>query len=242
MTNSKFKLCVITINLNNKLGLLKTVDSILAQENDNFLYVVIDGNSDDGSVSFLNTIQRDNFIFLSEMDSGIYNAMNKGLNYAKNCDYVMFLNSGDLFYNSFTVSDIIRNIEKMGADLFYGDAMKSKEGKIYLWKMPRLLYYNFLMKNSICHSSTIYKTKTLQALGGFDEKYGIVGDWKVLILFFVRLKRIQYIDKIISIYDMEGVSAVNRNQNLSERNSVLKYYKYYIKIVSIIKKLSDDNF
>jgi glycosyltransferase involved in cell wall biosynthesis len=242
MTNYKFKLGVITINLNNKQGLLKTVDSILAQDNDNFLYVVIDGNSHDGSVTFLKTIHRDNYIFFSEKDTGIYNAMNKGLSYVKNCDYVIFLNSGDSFYSSSTVSDILQNCEKIGAELFYGNALKSKGGQEYLWKMPHSLYYSFLLNNSICHSSTIYKFNTLISIGAFNEKYKIVGDWKVLILFFVRLKKIQYIDKIISIYDMEGVSAVNRNENLSERNSVLRYYKYYIKLISIIRKISDAKF
>ncbi len=242
MTKNKFKLGVVTINLNNERGLRKTVESILVQDSDDFLYVVIDGGSNDGSLSFLETIQRNSFILVSEKDNGIYNAMNKGLSYVLNCNYVLFLNSGDSLHNSCTIGEIIYDCENVGADLFYGDAIKCKNGKNYLWKMPNELGYSFLVNNSICHSSTIYKTSTLKSLSAFDENYLIISDWKVLILFFIRLKKIQYMDRVLSIYDMEGVSTVNNELNQSERRAVLRYYKYHIKIISIIRRISNARF
>ena len=73
------KFSIITINYNNASGLKKTIESVMSQDYRDFEYIVIDGNSSDGSQDVLNNY-RDRIAFaLSESDSGIYNAMNKGI-------------------------------------------------------------------------------------------------------------------------------------------------------------------
>lgn len=98
MTNQNTKLSIITINLNNKDGLKKTLRSIDNQSNKNFEYLVIDGNSSDGSQDLINNSAFID-IKISEKDSGIYDAMNKGIQLAKG-EYLLFLNSGDYLNNS----------------------------------------------------------------------------------------------------------------------------------------------
>ncbi len=76
------KLSIITVNLNNKEGLEKTIESTLLQTNRNFEHIVIDGKSTDGSVDVLLKYQTQ-LKFVSEKDDGIYDAMNKGIKMAK---------------------------------------------------------------------------------------------------------------------------------------------------------------
>lgn len=89
---------IIVICKNNLNGLKRTVDSILSQSFSNFKVHIIDGMSDDGSLAFLSSISNGNINFLSEYDDGIYYAMNKGLDQCS-ADFVLFLNSGDTFFD-----------------------------------------------------------------------------------------------------------------------------------------------
>ncbi|WP_417766216.1 glycosyltransferase family 2 protein [Spongiibacter tropicus] len=101
---------IITINYNNKKGLEKTLQSVRSQSFKDFEFVVIDGGSNDGSRG---VIERSRVVdeYISEPDSGIANAFNKGLALSSG-DYVCFLNSGDIFSSSSVLEDVA---EKLGA-------------------------------------------------------------------------------------------------------------------------------
>jgi glycosyltransferase involved in cell wall biosynthesis len=89
------KLTIITINYNNKEGLVKTFDSVRVQTWKDFEFIVIDGGSTDGCKELIEQNHQINY-WVSEKDSGVYNAMNKGIRKATG-DYVIFMNSGDFF-------------------------------------------------------------------------------------------------------------------------------------------------
>ena len=72
------KLSIITVNLNNAAGLEKTAESIIGQTFTDFEWIVIDGGSTDGSVDVIRKYENRITYWVSEKDSGIYNAMNKG--------------------------------------------------------------------------------------------------------------------------------------------------------------------
>ncbi|MBN2836753.1 MAG: glycosyltransferase, partial [Candidatus Delongbacteria bacterium] len=93
------KLSVITINRNDVLGLQNTTDSVLSQTSFDFEYIIIDGASTDGSKELIERLAINDkrlTYWCSELDSGIYHAMNKGITQAKG-EYLLFLNSGDYF-------------------------------------------------------------------------------------------------------------------------------------------------
>ena len=98
------KVSIITVNYNNSKGLEQTIISVRKQKQlgANIEYLIIDGKSSDDSFDI---IQKNNDIvdvIICEKDNGIYDAMNKGLKNATG-DYVLFLNSGDYFYNTFSL-------------------------------------------------------------------------------------------------------------------------------------------
>lgn len=98
----KNNISIITITRNDLEGLKKTVESIIPHLNKIDLYVVIDGLSCDGTKDYLKLITKDynNFIYLSEKDKGIYDAMLKGAKLInnENC-YLWWINSGDTLIN-----------------------------------------------------------------------------------------------------------------------------------------------
>ena len=91
------KLSIITINLNNYLGLEKTIKSVICQTFDNYEFIIIDGGSKDLSIDIIKRYENKVTFWISESDSGIYNAMNKGIRFAKG-EFCLFLNSGDYLY------------------------------------------------------------------------------------------------------------------------------------------------
>ena len=86
---------IITINLNNKDGLKRTIESVINQNKFDIIeYIIIDGGSTDGSVDIIKEYNDKITYWVSEKDKGIYNAMNNGIK-ASSGDYLLFLNSGD---------------------------------------------------------------------------------------------------------------------------------------------------
>ena len=112
------KISVITINYNNKEGLEKTIESVVNQSLQDFEYIVIDGNSTDGSQEILEKYTAKISHAVSEPDTGIYNAMNKGIKAATG-EYILFLNSGDEFYATQSLEKAAEHLT--GEDIIYGN-------------------------------------------------------------------------------------------------------------------------
>ena len=92
------KLSIITINYNNAIGLEKTIKSLIEQSYQEYEYIVIDGASDDDSKAVILKNQSHISTWCSEKDTGVYNAMNKGI-LRSTGEYLLFLNSGDYLHD-----------------------------------------------------------------------------------------------------------------------------------------------
>ncbi|MBQ5456460.1 MAG: glycosyltransferase, partial [Prevotella sp.] len=120
------KLSIITINRNNATGLEKTMRSVAAQTVKEFEYIVIDGASTDGSVEAIKRVEAQlaHLKWVSEPDTGIYNAMNKGLRMASG-DYIQILNSGDCLAADDVTERMLAALEKAGCPtILYGNMVK----------------------------------------------------------------------------------------------------------------------
>ena len=153
------KLSVITINLNNREGLEKTMESVISQTFFRRInYVVIDGGSTDGSVDVIRKYEKKLSYWVSEPDDGIYNAMNKGLDQC-NTDYVMFLNSGDNLAASNVIERAVSEFD--GTDIIYGDMfINNKLLKLY----PDVVTQKYLIKDSLPHPASFIRRKVLASV------------------------------------------------------------------------------
>lgn len=216
------KLSIISINLNNKSGLKRTIDSILSQTNQTFEYIVIDGSSEDGSVDILKNTSRINH-YLSEKDTGVYDAMNKGIKMASG-DYLLFLNSGDYLKDSTTIEKILPQLTD--EDIIYGslELQREKENERIDFT-ENLTFRTFVnLSTSLGHPSTFIKSSLFTKFGLYNTNYKIVSDWaffvQVIVKENVTTKRII---NTVSVFDLTGMSSnpSNRDKIIAERNHFL---------------------
>lgn len=109
---------IITVVLNRKTEFEKTINSIFRQRYVNLNLIVIDGGSVDGTIDLLKLNSDKIKFWMSEPDSGIYDAMNKGLKHSE-ADYVWFINSGDEIYSEDLLSKVFEI--PVEYDAYYGD-------------------------------------------------------------------------------------------------------------------------
>lgn len=218
------KLTIITINYNNALGLQKTLESVFAQTRKDFEYIVVDGASVDGSIETIqqfndSTIQRFNWI--SEPDTGIYNAMNKGIRMAKG-EYVQFLNSGDWLVDENVVRDVLETIPN--CDIFVGNVVQvNDKGEKRYCKNNKAVTLLTFYRGTIQHTSAFIKRSLFDKYGFYDETLKIVSDWKwYLQVAGLQKADVQFTDRYITYFDMTGISSVNKQLDKEERRKVLE--------------------
>ena len=212
------KLSIITINLNNVEGLQITMNSIFHQSFSDFEYIIVDGGSVDGSAELIKENADRIDYWISESDAGIYNAMNKGLLRATG-EYVLFLNSGDYLADNDVLSFMLK--ELTGEGLIYGNLYEGMEGRGALTVFPDVLTVRYMVQYYLGHPSTFIK-RCLFENDLYSEDLKIAADWE----FF--LKKIvvegcsyKHVNRTVSIYNLEGVSAVAVGMGDSERKLIL---------------------
>lgn len=161
-------LSIITINFNNVAGLEKTIKSLAPLRKSGFEWVFIDGGSQDQSVELSKLFSLPTDVIISESDSGIYNAMNKGIQYATG-DQILFLNSGDVLHPD------IQSVEELGLDKkldlhLFGFEIRNTV------RMPRINAWR-IWSMPTSHQAIIYSSRLLRKFP-FDEAYRYAADFE----------------------------------------------------------------
>jgi glycosyltransferase involved in cell wall biosynthesis len=214
------KLSIITINLNNFSGLEKTIQSVIDQTFKDYEYIVIDGNSMDGSVEIIKKYSSGINYWISEPDTGIYNAMNKGIRKAQG-EYCLFLNSSDYLISSATLQDVFNEISNMNpADIFYSDLIRT-DG--ILIKYPNNLSIKDLVLSTISHQNSLIKRSLFYDHGFYNEDLIIASDWEFFLYEFWKYKsNFIHIKTNISIFDINGISFNNTPERSAENITIIQ--------------------
>lgn len=213
------KISIITICYNNLEGLKLTAKSIASQKSQDFEWVVIDGASSDGTLSFLHGLKRKPDILISEPDKGIYDAMNKGMN-AAHGEYQLYLNSGDYLYNSSIIKKMLNTT--MTADVVYGDLEFIFPEHKGIGRYPHTINLYFMLYSALGHPSSFIKAERLKEIGGYDSNLKIVSDWKIWIEFYLRGFSFQHCGQTISSFVAGGISSTQPEMIIEERISTLR--------------------
>ncbi|SHM61216.1 glycosyltransferase family 2 protein [Flavobacterium saccharophilum] len=216
----KTVLSIITINYNNLGGLMTTVSSVKNQTWQGFEYIVIDGGSSDGSKEYLESQTQFLDIWVSEKDSGIYNAMNKGIKLAKG-EYLLFLNSGDHLFNEKVLE---QNFDKLKQkDLICFNLQMVRNGFSKIAASPASLCFSDIYTSSLPHPATFIKKELFSTVGLYDEGLRIVSDWKFFLLALFKFNcSYLKIDETIATFYLDGISSVEDYSE--ERKLVMKEY------------------
>ena len=230
------KISIITINYNDKTGLGKTINSILNQTYTNYEFIVIDGGSTDGSKELIEE-QKDHINYwVSEQDKGIYNAMNKGIK-AATSDFVIFMNSGDVFHNE-KVLETIENQLTNEYDIYYGDCYRITPNATKRWSFPEKLSYSFFHSSSLSHQSAIVRRKLFQNFFMYSEDFKIVSDWEFFIYAICKMNvPYKHLNAIISDFDFTGISSNKKNKALDKEEREVVFQKHFPLFVEDYKGL-----
>ncbi len=214
------RISIITINYNNKSGLLQTLRSVKMQSYIDYEYIVIDGASTDGSRELIEQYSDIVNCSISEKDDGPFDAMNKGIAKASG-DYCIFMNSGDSFYNNQVISDFIKfNPTK---NIYTGIAAEHIGGIVRNWypvEEPKLSM-RFFYRNAISHQASFIKTSLIKDML-YDVNYRIVSDWKFFVEALI-IKNVSYctLPFIVANY-MDGGISRNEEKAFAEREAALE--------------------
>jgi len=241
-----FKLSIITINRNNSDGLKRTIESVVCQTFRDFEYIVIDGASTDGSVEVIKQYEDKITYWVSEPDSGIYNAMNKGIEKARG-EYCLFLNSGDSLIGN-TILEKVFNLN-VSEDILYGDLMVIESKKKWEKTYPDKLTFEYFLKDTLSHPSSFIKKKLFETAGKYNETNKIVSDWEFFILVVNKYNcTYKHLPFVISEFIYDGISSLPDNSNiiLQEKNNVLKKYfpcftENYAELMALRQQLRELN-
>ncbi len=217
------KISVVTIALNDEARIARSLKAMRRQTNPADEYIVIDGLSSDGTNDIIREYSDIVTTHLSERDSGIYDAMNKGL---KRCtgDWLGIVNAGD-FYFPWALKTIVEAARDSDADILHGDQMVFTTYESFSWfriQQPDPDIAALERKPSILHPTCFVRRALYERIGYFDTSYKVDADYEFLLRAKRSGARFRYIPKLLTAFESGGVSG--GCTRFSEGYRILRHY------------------
>ena len=216
----------------------KTINSIKEQSFKEYEVWVIDGGSTKDSIKYLNSLESP-FFYESEKDSGIYDAMNKGVSYSLG-EWFYFIGSGDVLNDEFVFENLFSKEISKDVSILYGSIKYYNKNKIvsnFISKWNFLLWF----KNTLHHQSAFYRN-SIFFNKNFDINYKILGDYDLNLSLYNSSIKAEKRDLLIAKCYYKGISK-NYNWNLYKedyllkvKNSLLVFFPFFY-LLSVIKFL-----
>ena len=220
------KITVVTVCRNAGSIIEKTIKSVLMQKGSDYEYIIQDGFSDDNTLciakAYENEFKKSNILYRveSEMDDGIYDAMNKAIDKGSG-EWIFFLNAGDMFYNDEILDDFIKMRGNLAVDLVYGHTN-------YIFSDNKELvvvrnHEDVFKGAGICQQSLFYRRKMLEKRK-FNMNYKILADYEYLLYMNEQNCQFSDMNLIVSNYGYNGISSINCSQVYKEKMQIMKEY------------------
>jgi glycosyltransferase involved in cell wall biosynthesis len=209
------KISLITVTYNAGNTIEHCIRSVISQVYKNVEYIIIDGASTDNTIQIINKYKKYVHHFVTEQDMGIYDAMNKGINFATG-DIVGMLNADDVFSDNSVLESIATVFEEKNVDILYGDLdYVNRLGKIFRkWRSGKYTPGKFNWGWMPPHPTFYCRRELFSKYGLYSLSYGTAADYD-LMLRFMHKHRLNafYLKKVIIRMKAGGAS----NKNLGSR-------------------------
>jgi glycosyltransferase len=230
------KITIITVVKNNLSGIKRTINSLRFQSFKDYEHVIIDSNSEDGTSEFLKNHLDSKTIYVREKDTGVYNAINKGVNLSKG-KFIGLLHSGDFFYSQNTLFLISQNLDEI--DYVFGDIIYFNKNKINrIWEFS-LDNTKKLNPFKIPHTSLFLKKELIKDLGFYDESFKISSDTDFLIKLCKKKLKFKKLNNYLIYMETGGLSfsLLNFFQKAREDLKILKRYNKFLFVPIYLYKI-----
>ena len=233
------KFTIVTCTFNAEHELQRTLDSVFHQSYADVEHLILDGLSSDRSVEMAQTYKQRSdeartgheVVVCSERDSGLYDAMNKGIARAAG-DYIVFLNAGDTFPSEATLEHIAHSIGDGEAlpGVIYGDTdIVNDEGRFLrhrrLQPPAKLTWRSFRNGMLVCHQA-FYALTTLAKDNPYNLNYRFSADvdWCIRVMKEAERRHLMLknVDEVVVNYLDGGMTEKNHRASLRERFSVMR--------------------
>lgn len=223
------KISIITVCRNAEKTLETAIKSVVNQTYSNIEYIIIDGKSTDSTKMIISQYISHLDQVISEPDTGIYNAMNKGIKLATG-DFIYFLNSDDYLLDNNVIGDVVNYLkEHSNCDVIYGDLEVRSKQPNFVVKPPKPEdILDWMIYGSMPHQATLAKRSVFEKYGLFNENYKIVSDvkWYLNLLQYDHINWCYY-PRTIASYWLDGTSnqqiRLTRKEFWEAHNSAMVY-------------------
>lgn len=186
-------------------------------------YIVIDGSSTDESCELLQAFKQpelSGFRFISEPDTGIYNAMNKGISMAKG-RYLLFINSGDELADNNVIENFLNEV-KPESEICSGNLVLINNSEQLILKSPSEITLSYCINAGITHPNTFISKSLFEKYGYYNEANKIVSDWEFfLIAAGLNNCKYQKLDFTVAKFYEDGISSQNKKLVADEMDQVI---------------------
>lgn len=197
---------IVTVSYNAALTIESTILSVVNQTYSNIEYIIIDGGSIDGTVDIVKKYNHKIAFWISESDNGIYDAMNKSINFLKG-DWILFLGADDVLYSTDVINEVSRNLKNSNT-VYYGNALFYPSKTFYGGKFNQFS----IVSRNFCHQ-TIFYPKIVFDKYHYETKYRVYADYNLNITCFGDNEiAFQYMNLIIVQFSEQGTSAKMRDE------------------------------
>lgn len=208
----------------------RCLNSIGGQTFGSYEIIVQDGGSSDGTIETIKEFKRtfgqvDLQLFI-EKDTGIYDAMNRGVGRARG-EWLYFLGSDDEFRDRNVLEAIFQRSDLAACDVVYGDVRFVGRSK---WAEGSPIYdgvfdFEKLLKKNICHQAIFYRTKFFKRVGKFNTDYVLYADWDFNMRCWTKTE-FRRIELVVADFCADGRSGTGSDDRFRKEiaSNVLKYF------------------
>ena len=215
---------IITASYNAKDTIKNTLDSVRKIKNKNIEYIVIDGQSTDGTCEIIEKNQDIIDVYISERDNGIYDAINKGIQMAHG-DYTLFLAADDLLIPG-AIDGFLQSV-KCDTEVWSGSVIYHNDYGYFVEESDRNLE-KLKQECSLRHPATFFKREAFEKFGYYDSSLKCSGDREIFLRYYLQGAKFQIENIPIEIFNEGGISTANRfNLPVSEGIIIEKKYGVY---------------
>lgn len=212
---------IVTVTYNSERFIHSCLDSVCSQDFLDYEHIIVDGNSSDSTVDIVSKFSNPRLSFVSEPDSGIYDAMNKGILLSRG-SFVGFLNSDDFFKTSTVLSEMYASLFATGADICYSDIdyiFSSSPYKVSRHWSSKAFKRNFLSSGSFPpHPSFYCRLSLLRDINGFNQTFTLAADFDLMLRLLIDKRLIHTYLPTTSVAMRLGGATNNSMKNIAIQN------------------------